>query len=57
MLGVAMKKVPTRNRNQIVINKVPLDVEEGVGRAVLENMGTPRLPKFVGRNLAEAKDR
>jgi hypothetical protein len=52
-----MKKVPTRNRNQIVIKKVPLDVEEGVGRAVLENMGAPRLPKFVGRNLAEAKDR
>jgi hypothetical protein len=32
-----MKKVPTRKRNQIVIEKNPLDVKEGVGRAVLEN--------------------
>ena len=52
-----MKKVPTGNRNQIVIEKVPLDVNEGVGRAVLENVGAPRLPEFVGRNLSEAKDR
>ena len=51
------KKVLTTNRNQTVVEKVPRGVEEDVGRAVLENMGTPRLPEFVGCNLVEAKDR
>jgi hypothetical protein len=38
------------------IEKVLLGVEEYVGCAVLENMGAPRLPEFIGRNLVKAKD-
>jgi len=52
-----MKKVLTRYRNHTVIEKLPVDVEEDLGRAVLENMGAPRLSEFVRRDLVEAKDR
>ena len=55
--GSNEKKVLTSDWNQTVVEKVPLGVEEDVGCAVLENMGTPGLPEFVGCNLVEAKDR